>query len=107
MGSDPEGGSRVELKLEPTLVRTFIVSNVTGLLARPASKIVRLTTQHTGWVGASTDDEKGDGKSMMHLMRLGVGHGMRVQFEFAPLEKSARRIPDEVEGLLANGFGEL
>lgn len=64
-------GTKVEKNLS--------VQNKTGIHARPAAMIVRVTNKYTSEVFFEKDDEQVNGKSIMGLMMLAAGRGSSIK----------------------------
>jgi len=57
------------------VTREFLVTNKLGIHARPAAKFVRTANRFSCDICVERDGEKVNGKSIMGLMMLAVGHG--------------------------------
>lgn len=58
----------------------LVVSNKTGIHARPAAMIVRIANRYPAEVYVEKDDEQVNGKSIMGLMMLAAGQGSTLRF---------------------------
>ncbi len=84
--------------------KQLTVLNKLGIHARPAAQFVRTASRYKAEVVVASDEESIDGKSIMGLMMLAVGHGASFNITVDG--------PDEEESMAAlvalveNKFGE-
>jgi len=80
------------------------VVNMLGLHARPASMLVKLTTQFESDIYIQKDSDKVNGKSIMGVITLAAGKGSKLKLlvEGPDAGEAIRRI----EELFASKFGE-
>ncbi|MBL4575658.1 MAG: HPr family phosphocarrier protein [Opitutaceae bacterium] len=57
----------------------LLVQNKTGIHARPAAMIVRVTNKYTAEINFEKDGEEVNGKSIMGLMMLAAGRGSSIK----------------------------
>jgi phosphocarrier protein len=67
----PPPGTKIEKNLS--------VQNKTGIHARPAAMIVRVTNKYASEIFFEKDDEQVNGKSIMGLMMLAAGRGSSIK----------------------------
>ncbi|MFV9510578.1 HPr family phosphocarrier protein [Tepidibacillus sp. LV47] len=79
------------------LTKKVIVTNETGLHARPASKLVKETSKYQSEIKIAKNDKEANGKSLMSVLALGVTKGEVVELKVSG--------PDEVNAL--NGLVAL
>jgi len=87
------------------MIETVIeVVNSLGLHARPASMLVKLTTQFEAEIYVQKDSDKVNGKSIMGVITLAAGKGSMLKFlaEGPDAGEAIRKI----EELFASKFGE-
>ena len=80
------------------------VVNLLGLHARPASMLVKLTTQFESDVYIRKDSDEVNGKSIMGVITLAAGKGskLRLIVQGSDAEEAVRSIKE----LFASKFGE-
>jgi phosphocarrier protein HPr len=84
--------------------RTVIVTNSQGLHARPASLIVKLTTQYQSRIEIVKENARIDGKSILDILTLGAPRGTELVIEAdGPDAQSAI---EALVALFAMNFGE-
>jgi phosphotransferase system HPr (HPr) family protein len=84
--------------------RIVIVGNSQGLHARPASLIVKLTSQYQSRIDFIKDNARIDGKSILDILTLGAPQGTNLVIEAeGPDAESAL---DALAELFAGNFGE-
>jgi phosphocarrier protein HPr len=89
-------GSKIEKNLS--------VQNKTGIHARPAAMIVRVTNKYTSEIFFEKDEEQVNGKSIMGLMMLAAGRGSSIK---AIIEGSdAQDMMKDLEDLFNRKFDE-
>lgn len=84
-----------------------VVTNPSGLHARPAATFVKAASRHDAEVRIAdleTGSDEVSGRSLLALMALGVRQGARVRVSASGPE--ARAALDELHALIADGFGE-
>ena len=60
------------------LTEELTIKNKLGIHARPAAQFVRLASRFHSDITVGKDGEEVDGKSIMGLMMLAVGHGSKI-----------------------------
>ena len=88
----------MEVKREVTIV------NRLGLHARAAAKLVKLASRFESAVQLRRDEQAVDAKSIMAVMMLAAGKGVRVEIEANGLD--ADEVVSELEALIQGRFGE-
>jgi len=92
---------------EKVLSFEAVVTNPSGLHARPAATFVKAASRHDAEVRIAdleTGADEVSGRSLLALMALGVRQGARVRVSASgPAAKAAL---DELRALIADGFGE-
>ncbi len=84
--------------------KNLSVQNKTGIHARPAAMIVRVTNKYTSQVFFEKDEEQVNGKSIMGLMMLAAGRGSSIK---AIIEGSdAEDMMKDLEDLFNRKFDE-
>jgi phosphocarrier protein len=73
--------------------KIIIVSNKTGLHARPAAMLVQITSRYQSSIKILKDNLQVDAKSIMGVMSLAAGYGSELKFIVDG--------PDENEALIA------
>lgn len=58
--------------------KAVIIKNVEGLYARPAAMFVQAAGKFTSRIWIKKDGRKVDAKSIMGLMSLSIGNGMKI-----------------------------
>ncbi|WP_295851950.1 dihydroxyacetone kinase phosphoryl donor subunit DhaM [uncultured Microbacterium sp.] len=92
---------------DPSLSFEAVVTNPSGLHARPAATFVKAASRHDAEVRIAdleTGSDEVSGRSLLALMSLGVRRGARVRVSATGPE--ARAALDELHALIADGFGE-
>lgn len=59
----------------------FTVENAHGLHARPASSVVQICNQFDSQVTLTKDNVKGNGKSIIGIMKLAIAKGDTIRIE--------------------------
>ena len=80
------------------------VTNSLGLHARPASMLVKLTTQFESEIYIRKDSDEVNGKSIMGIITLAAGKGSKLRFMINGAD--AGEAMDRIEELFASNFGE-
>lgn len=62
-------------------IREYVITNKTGIHARPAAMFVKIANQFESDIFVEKDGEKVNGKSIMGLMMLAAGPGSRLTVE--------------------------
>ena len=88
----------MEVKRQVTIV------NKLGLHARAAAKLVKLASRFESEVQLKHDEQTVDAKSIMAVMMLAAGKGMRVDIEAYGVD--ADEAVAELEALIQDRFGE-
>jgi len=60
--------------------KVIVISNETGLHARPAAMLVQTTSKYQSSVKISKDNFEVDAKSIMGVMALAAGYGSKLKF---------------------------
>ena len=84
--------------------KRFIIGNKLGLHARPAAMFVKLANTFTSEIWVKLDDDEVNGKSIMGLMMLAAGSG--VKLTICAEGKDAQQALDELEQLFNRNFEE-
>lgn len=84
--------------------RELVIRNKLGLHARPAAKIVRLTSKFKAEIWIEKDGERVNGKSILGLMTLAAGEGSKLLVRADGPE--AERAVQALEELLDSRFDE-
>jgi len=63
------------------LTRDLEITNPTGLHTRPGTKFVREAKKYQCEVTLRRGDKRANGKSLLHVMKIGVSQGDVVTFE--------------------------
>ncbi|OZD55440.1 hypothetical protein CH252_06100 [Rhodococcus sp. 06-1477-1B] len=112
LGGDAGGAASGVENTPPTSADTelsfeAVVTNPSGLHARPAATFVKAASRHDAdvrIVDLETGSDEVSGRSLLALMALGVRQGSRVRVSASGPE--AKAALDELEALIADGFGE-
>ena len=88
----------------PHATKELVVQNKTGIHARPAAMIVRITNKFKSEVFVEKDEEQVNGKSIMGLMMLAAGRGSKVKFIASG--EDAQQMLAELEALFTRKFDE-
>ena len=84
--------------------REVRIVNKLGLHARAAAKLVKLASRFESAVRLRRDEQAVDAKSIMAVMMLAAGKGVRVEIEANGLD--ADEVVSELEALIQDRFGE-
>ena len=81
--------------------RTVVVTNETGLHARPAASLVQFVKNYPGEVTIIKDDKQANAKSIFNVMSLGIAKGTEIKLivEGDDEEKFADELVEFVENL--------
>lgn len=85
-------------------MKIFEVKNDSGLHARPASIIVKITSKSESPIEFIKGDKKYNGKSIMSILSMGLKKGETVSIDTTNIEED---IIKELEDTFNKGFGEL
>lgn len=85
--------------------RQITIINRKGLHARASAKLAKLALELPAIVTVSFEGESADARSIMDLLCLAAGIGSRV--DLSADGDGAGPALDAVEGIFADGFGEL
>ncbi len=80
------------------------VTNTLGLHARPASMLVKLTTQFESEIYIRKDSDEVNGKSIMGIITLAAGKGVKLRFVIDGAD--AGEAMERIEELFTSNFGE-
>ena len=81
--------------------RTVVVTNETGLHARPAASLVQFVKNYPGEVTIIKDEKEANAKSIFNVMSLGIAKGTEIRLivEGDDEEKFADELVEFVENL--------
>lgn len=81
--------------------RTVVVTNETGLHARPAASLVQFVKNYPGEVTIIKDEKEANAKSIFNVMSLGIAKGTEIKLiiEGDDEEKFADELVEFVENL--------
>lgn len=81
--------------------RTVVVTNETGLHARPAASLVQFVKNYPGEVTIIKDEKEANAKSIFNVMSLGIAEGTEIKLivEGDDEEKFADELVEFVENL--------
>ncbi len=86
------------------LTKELTIINKLGIHARPAAQFVKLASKFDAEIVVEKDGEEVDGKSILGLMMLAVGHGSKIIVSAeGPDEQAAL---DAIEDLINRKFEE-
>lgn len=75
------------------ITKEFTILNKLGIHARPAAQFVRAASKFDSDITVEKDEEAVDGKSIMGLMMLAVGHGSKITITITgPDEEKAMEV---------------
>ena len=86
-----------------SVTRTLVVSNPTGLHARPCLAIVTAVRGHNAKVKIRKGADEVDAGEMLQLMTLGAAQGTKLTL--TATGPDARRVLDAIERLFTDHFG--
>src|SRR5260221_377108 len=89
---------------ESMMTRDFMVSNKSGIHARPAAMFVKIANRFGCDIFVEKDGEKINGKSIMGLMMLAAGPGSKVTLHVKGADAAAAI--NELEALVQRKFDE-
>ena len=81
--------------------RTVVVTNETGLHARPAASLVQFVKNYPGEITIIKDEKEANAKSIFNVMSLGIAKGTEIKLvvEGDDEEKFADELVEFVENL--------
>ena len=82
----------------------FEIVNQLGLHARAAAQLVKVANRYKCEVALTCEGQTVNGKSIMGVLMLAAGQGMRVHIRCAG--EGAAECLEEIRQLIANKFGE-
>ncbi len=91
-------------KKPKTIIREVVLSNPTGMHARPSSMFVKLASSFSCEVTVTKDGESVNGKSIMGLLTLAISCGSTVVIETVGTDAVAAA--DALQQLVASNFSE-
>lgn len=86
------------------IVRELIISNQSGLHARPAAAFVKMANTFQADIIVTKDGDSVNGKSIMGLMTLAAAKGTRLIIETNG--DDAESAADAIQSLIEGKFGE-
>ncbi len=86
------------------VTKELTIINKLGIHARPAAQFVKLTSKFESDVVVEHDGEEVDGKSILGLMMLAVGHGSKIVV--TATGPDAEDAVKAIEDLIARKFEE-
>lgn len=86
------------------VIRELVITNQTGLHARPAAAFVKTANKFASEITVTKDGESVNGKSIMGLMTLAAGRDTRLVIETAG--DDAEAAADAIQTLFEDNFGE-
>lgn len=81
-----------------------ILSNKTGLHARPASMLVKEASKYSSQIKLIKDDKECNAKSIMGILSMGAGKGTKLTI-IADGEDEKEAV-ESLKGLIDSNFGE-
>ena len=90
--------------LNEAIVRELIISNQSGLHARPAAAFVKMANTFQADITVTKDGDSVNGKSIMGLMTLAAAKGTRLIIETNG--DDAESAADAIQSLIEGKFGE-
>lgn len=87
-----------------TVEKEIEVINTLGLHARPASMLVKLTTQFKSDIFIRKDSDEVNGKSIMGIITLAASKGTKLNF--IATGEDAEEAIERIEQLFKSKFGE-
>jgi phosphocarrier protein len=97
-------GAREHLPRHKVLTRELVLQNQYGLHARPAALIVKTASRFEADVSIEKDGNRVSGKSIMGLMTLEAGRGVKLRVTAEG--RDAEELLKELEQLVDNKFYE-
>jgi phosphocarrier protein HPr len=82
----------------------FEIINALGLHARAAAQLVKVANRHKSEVAIECEGQSVNGKSIMGVLMLAAGQGMKVKIRCSGDDAST--CLTEIRDLIANRFGE-
>ena len=86
------------------VTKELTIINKLGIHARPAAQFVKLASSFDADIVVEKDGEEVDGKSILDLMMLAVGHGSKITVTAEG--KDEQQALDALEDLVARKFEE-
>ena len=86
------------------VVRELIISNQSGLHARPAAAFVKMANKFQAEITVTKDGDSVNGKSIMGLMTLAAAKGTRLVIE--TYGDDAKGAADAIQSLIEGKFDE-
>jgi phosphocarrier protein len=91
-------------KMQEPLSREVVIVNELGLHARSAAKIAAIASHAESQVYLSREGETVDAKSIIDMLTLACGKGMRITISIDSSRDAG--ILSEIAALVEDGFGE-
>ena len=86
------------------VIRELIISNQSGMHARPAAAFVKMANKFKAEITVTKDGDSVNGKSIMGLMTLAAAKGTRLVIETNG--DDAESAADAIQSLIEGKFGE-
>jgi phosphocarrier protein len=86
------------------VIRELIISNQSGMHARPAAAFVKMANKFKAEITVTKDGDSVNGKSIMGLMTLAAAKGTRLVIETSG--DDAEDAADAIQSLIEGKFGE-
>lgn len=86
------------------VIRELIISNQSGMHARPAAAFVKMANKFKAEITVTKDGDSVNGKSIMGLMTLAAAKGTRLVIETNG--DDAEDAADAIQSLIEGKFGE-
>ncbi|HIG80925.1 MAG TPA: HPr family phosphocarrier protein [Verrucomicrobiales bacterium] len=86
------------------VIRELIISNQSGMHARPAATFVKMANKFKAEITVTKDGDSVNGKSIMGLMTLAAAKGTRLVIETSG--DDAEDAADAIQSLIEGKFGE-
>jgi phosphocarrier protein len=86
------------------VIRELIISNQSGMHARPAAAFVKIANKFKAEITVTKDGDSVNGKSIMGLMTLAAAKGTRLVIETNG--DDAESAADAIQSLIEGKFGE-
>jgi len=86
------------------VIRELIISNQSGMHARPAAAFVKMANKFKAEITVTKDGDSVNGKSIMGLMTLAAAKGTRLVIETSG--DDAESAADAIQSLIEGKFGE-
>lgn len=85
-------------------IKTFEIKNKLGLHARPAAKLVRISSQYKAKVFIEKDGQQVNGKSMLSVLTMACPQGSRITIRAEG--RDASEVINALEKVIEDKFGE-